>query len=330
MVAVAGFVDYENPVSFITGAHASFGEYMADVHPLRSEQDAENYVDRLIAFGSQVADLVDRLESARTTGIVPAQRSLDIARFQIGAAIGNGDVGAHPLVADFRARVAALPGEARQWAAGVGGKAEASVDGLVIPALEDLDDAVRRIDGRSDQFPGVGNIDGGDEYYSAVLRHHLSIDLTPEEVHELGLEQVARLTDELTVVLDALGYEASTDFGRAMRRAASDAGALPTTNQTERAVVLERTLDTVERATEVFSGMFTVRPETALDVVRPRPGREGGSGAYYRPPPIDGSRARGLLPVAWWKRVWRAHHGHHHLSRGDPRPSFPDVGAKSA
>ncbi len=65
---------------------------------------------------------------------------------------------------------------------------------------------------------------------------------------------------------------------------------MPTTSESQRAAVLERTQDTVAEAARTFESLFAVKPAAELQVVRPRPGREGGSGAYYRSPPLDGSR----------------------------------------
>ncbi|MCP4967309.1 MAG: DUF885 domain-containing protein [bacterium] len=291
VVTMSTFAEYANPVNFITGAHTSFGEYMADVHPIADETDAENYVSRLLAYPGQIRDLTERLEDSSKSGIVPTDRSLDIARFQISAAVGSGDAETHPLVTDLIERVAAIPGENRSWAAGIGAKAEATVDDLILPALADLDDAVRRLDGRSDQTPGVAALAGGDAYYEAVLRHHLSIDMTPAQVHALGLAEVDRVVAELTERLSSMGYDTQNGFAGAVRTAAGDAGTMPTTSASERAAVLERTTNTVANASEVFEAMFTVSPVDELQVIRPRPGREGGSGAYYRPPPIDGSRS---------------------------------------
>jgi len=289
-VTMAAFTQYENPVNYITGAHTNFAEFMADVHPIQSEQDAEDYVDRLIAFPTQIEDLVDRLRESEDSGIVPAETSLAIARWQIQNAIGTGDGASHPLVTDFQERVEALPDENPTWAAGVGARAAAVVEDLIVPALEDLDDAVRKLDGRSNAKAGMAYVPGGDEYYAAVLRHFITIDMTPEEVHQVGLDQVDRIVAELTAELDTLGYDASGNFALAMRQVASDAGSMPTTTAAERDLVLQRTIATIEKAGEVLAEQFTVRPVTELDVVRPRPGREGGSGAYYRSPPIDGSR----------------------------------------
>jgi uncharacterized protein (DUF885 family) len=289
-VTMARFAQYENPVNYITGAPANFAEFMADVHPIQSEQDAEDYVERLIAFPKQVQDLIDRIGEAEESGIVPAATSLSIARWQIQNAMGAGDGASNLLVTDFQDRVEALPDENPAWAAGIGARAAAVVEDLIVPALDDLDNAVRRLDGRSNAESGMTYVPGGDEYYAAVLRHFLTIDMTPEEVHQVGLGQVDRIVAELTTELDMAGYDASGNFALAMRQVAADAGSMPTTTGTERDLVLQRTITTLEKAADVFDEEFTVRPVTELDVVRPRPGREGGSGAYYRSPPIDGSR----------------------------------------
>ena len=234
-------------------------------------------------------ELIDAVEQLEESGLVPSERSLGIARWQIGAFIGDGNAEAHPLVVDFKDRIAALNGEDHTWAAGIGARAEAAVRNL-FPVMEELDRAAALIDGRSDETPGVTYLPGGDEYYAAVLQHYLSIDMTPQEVHEVGLEQVARLRVELTGVLSDLGYDVEQSFAQAIRQAASDAGAMPTTNEPERAAVLERSQETVAEAARAFDSSFTVKPSAELLVVRPRPGREGGSGAYYRSPSLDGSR----------------------------------------
>ncbi|MDJ0923153.1 MAG: DUF885 domain-containing protein [Acidimicrobiia bacterium] len=289
IVAMHAHSDFENPVNFITGVHSGFPEFMADVHPIEAEQDAEDYVERLLAWRVQLHDLADALYQTAELGIMPTQRSLVIASYQLGGIIADRDAATHPLVMDLEERAGDLAAVDAAWLADVVGRAEAAVEDL-FPVLEDLDEAVNAVGGRSDRTPGVSNLPGGDEYYAAVLRHHLSIDLPPELVHERGLQEVDRLMGELTVELGQLGYDAESDFGRAMLQVAGDAGAMPTTNESQRAAVLEHTAETVARAEEVFADMFSVKPEADIEVVRPRPGREGGVGAYYRSPPMDGSR----------------------------------------
>ena len=286
---MAEYAEYDSPVNFITGALTNFGEFMADVHPILTEDDAEAYVDRVNAFAWQVGQMIDALEASADRGIVPTDRSIEIALFQIGVAIGNGDAEQHPLVTDIATRVEAIPDTSRAWAGGIVANARAAVGGPVTRSLVRLAQTVQGLDGRSDREPGVWALPGGADYYGAVLRHHLTIDVSPDEVHDRGLAEVERVTTELALALDDLGYTASDDFAGAMLRAAADGGALPTRSEAERAAVLDANSGLVEEAETVFRHMFSVRPDTPLDVVRPRPGREG-TGAYYRPPPVDGSR----------------------------------------
>ncbi len=289
IVTMTGYAPFENPVNYITGVHAGFPEFMADVHPISSEQDAEDYVARLIGFRAQVMDLIEAVEQLGESGLVPSERSLGIARWQIGNFLGGGSAATHPLVVDLKDRVAGLEEVDGESAAAIGARAEIAV-GDLFPVMADLDAAVGRLDGLPDQAPGLTHLPGGDEYYAAVLRHHLGISLSPQEVHEDGLEQVERLRVEMARLLSELGYNVEQGLAAAMRQAASDAGAMPTTSESQRAAVFERTQDTVAEAARAFESLFTVKPAAELQVVRPRPGREGGSGAYYRSPPLDGSR----------------------------------------
>jgi uncharacterized protein (DUF885 family) len=289
-IVLSTFPLHDYPVSFITGAPANFIEFMTDVHPITTEADVKDYVRRLGAFGKQIDQLIAGLEERADAGMVPPQRSLDIARFQIDAAIGHGDAATHELVTDLEARVTALKDIEPAAAKGYVARAEAAVRGMVMPAFERLDRAIRSLDGRSDAESGVWAMPDGDAYYEAILRHHTSLDISPGAVHDLGLAEVERVRSELTAALSELGYEAENDFGAAVRAAAGDAGSYPTTSEQERADVFAEAVELIAAADTALAPQFGLRPSADLVVARPREGREGGAGAYYRPPPIDASR----------------------------------------
>jgi len=58
---------------------------------------------------------------------------------------------------------------------------------------------------------GISEISGGREYYRALVRYHTSLDLTPEEVHQTGLDEVARIRAEMDGVIARTGFEGSFD-----------------------------------------------------------------------------------------------------------------------
>lgn len=290
IVAVSGFPLHDYPVSFITGAPANFIEFMTDVHPIRNESDVEDYVLRLIAFGRQADQLIAAIERRREEGLLPPQRSLEIARFQIGAAIGRGDAGSHPLVTDLQTRVLPLKEIDAAAARGHIARAEAAVRGIVIPAFERLDLTIQGLDGRPESESGVWAMPNGDAYYDTILRHHLSLDISPEAVHEIGLGEVERVVADLASALNAMGYNVDGDLAAALAAARTDAGVYPTTSEPERAEVFASAVALSSSAQAAMSSQFGLRPTADLVVARPREGREGGSGAYYRPPPLDASR----------------------------------------
>ena len=102
---------------------------------------------------------------------------------------------------------------------------------------------------------------------------------------------VERLTGELAVALVGLGYDVETaGLSSATDEAIANGGGFPLETDADRRDMLDRAQTAISAATDELSGLFTVFPSTPIEVVRPRPGREGGSGAYYSPPPMDGSR----------------------------------------
>jgi uncharacterized protein (DUF885 family) len=261
---------------------------MSDIHPIETVVDAVGYIDRLNASKVQMEQVAEALRRSSDRGIIPTQIGVDIASWQIN----NQLTGAanHPLVTDFVSRLESA-GLDQSAISDLETQAVSAVRDAVIPGYESLRDAVNELEPRSDTVPGVNNLPKGADYYSAILRHYVSTDITPDEAHDLGLTQVDRLRGEVTDALEASGYDvADLGFAAAVRAAANDAGSTALNTDADRAEFLDATRILIERQIETFAPMFESFPSTPFEVVRPRPGREGGSGAYYNAPPLDGSR----------------------------------------
>jgi len=115
--------------------------------------------------------------------------------------------------------------------------------------------------------------------------------LTPDEVHRIGVEQVDRLRRELTDALTAAGFDVETlGFAGAIDVARSASPSIPLESDDDRNAMLSSTQDFIAQAESAFTAMFTTAPSSPIEVQRPRPGRESGVGAYYRPPPAFGER----------------------------------------
>ena len=288
IATMADWADHEYVLNFITGPHANFPEFMADVHPLGSIADAEAYSTRLEAAAEQLGQVAEAFERSEEAGVLATRRGLEIAQWQLGQAVVPAE--RHQLVTDFADRLAdmVLPEDQRDRLVRT---AEDTVRSSVLPAYEEL---IRVADGaatRSDTEPGVLHHPAGGDYYAAALRHHLTSSLTPDEVHELGLAQVERVQHQLSEALGEAGFDvAQLGFTGAIGAASAAMPAVPLRSDEDRSGVLQGTEEFIAGTADAFGEMFTALPSAPIEVQRPRPGREGAAGAYYRPPPMSGER----------------------------------------
>jgi uncharacterized protein (DUF885 family) len=116
------------------------------------------------------------------------------------------------------------------------------------------------------------------------LRDQTSTDLTPDEIHELGLAEVARIQAEMSQVFDELGYPRDGDIGRLLERAYQEAGFYNIQTQQAKEELIETyeaLLDEIDRRVDA---VFDIRPQAEVAVVG------GLMGGYYVPGALDGSR----------------------------------------
>lgn len=289
LIDLGRFSAYEYGVDFITGAHTTLPEFMADVHPVDTMAGAEAYVARLAAAGDQMRQVAQAVRLSTTAGVVPTGRTASIVRWQIEDVLRPPDD--HPLVVDFVERLEASGTFSADQIARLRSDAIGAIARDLLPGYASLLETVESAPTRGDADAGVGSLPAGRSYYAAALRHFASLDVDPDDVHRLGLDHVARLEVELTAALEDLGYDVSASgFAAAVRASTRDAGSFALVDDAARRDTLALAEADIQRASQLLAGLFDRHPAAELEVVRPRPGRESGSGAYYRAPPADGSR----------------------------------------
>ena len=289
IVTMHDLADHDYALNFITGAHANLPEFLADVHPLDDLADAEAFVSRLEASGEQLASVADNLARSEAAGNLPTERGLGIASWQLGSQTFSAPN--HPIRADLAERLAALDLDEADEAR-ILRDAESAIANALVPGYEALQRAVAAAEARSDGAPGVLHHPDGAAYYEAVLAHHLSLPLTPAEVHEIGLAEVERLVAELTTAMEAEGVDvAALGFADSIATVSAAAPVVALRSDADREALLAETEAFVAETSATFEDLFTTLPSSALEVQRPRPSREGAGGAYYRPPATDGSRS---------------------------------------
>jgi len=214
--------------------------------------------------------------------IASAEAQLAGAPFQPGAEPGA-------LLADFRQKVGALDLPPAEEAALVA-RAEAALTDGYRPALERYVAALRRMETEADERAGSWKLPGGEAFYAAQV--HLFTtrdDLTPAEIHQTGLEEVARIQGEMREIMAEVGFEGSLqDFFAFVRT--DPQFYLPDTPEGRQAY-LDESARLIDAVMEVAPQYFDRLPRAALEVRAVEPYREAtATGAFYNQPALDGSR----------------------------------------
>ncbi|TDQ04315.1 DUF885 domain-containing protein [Labedaea rhizosphaerae] len=150
--------------------------------------------------------------------------------------------------------------------------------------------------GRDDDHPGLCHLEGGQEVYAALARMHTTTALTPRELHDIGLDVIAKLDEEYREIGGReFGLHTAAEVQERLR---TD----PAMRWRDADELLTSARAAVVRATEAAKQWFKRVPKAEC-VVEPVPEADGpvASGAYYYPPALDGSK-----PGTFFANTYRA------------------------
>src|SRR4029079_10250701 len=160
-------------------------------------------------------------------------------------------------------------------------RVESAITSKVYPAYQKLIDYSREILPKTTTDDGVWKLPDGDAFYAYKLHENTTTTLKPDEVHELGLREVARIEGEMRAILDANGF-AGQPIGEAMDKLTKDPRFLYPNDDKGRADALAEYTNLIAQATERSSKqLFLTTPHAKIEVRRvPELQKETAPGAY--------------------------------------------------
>jgi uncharacterized protein (DUF885 family) len=283
------FLLYDYPLNQLDGIQVELPDFMLNVHPMNDARDAEDYVARLALFGKAIDQTIEGVRLRTTHGIVPPRFVVDRVRQQVET-FRQGGPDANVLVTGFAARldkVASLSPEAR---AALVAAARRQVEETVLPAWSRIAACLDELAPLATAEVGAWKHPDGARYYAWALRYHTTTDKSADEIHELGLREVGRIHGELREILRGLGIDA-TDLGATLRALQRDERFLYPDTDAGRAQVLADYQAILDDAAPRLPALFGRLPKAPVRVERvPAFKEKGAPGAYYMPPPLDGSK----------------------------------------
>ena len=273
------FMYYDYPATYfpITSVPLVLVSFFTDIHPLQDRQDAQDYLTRLGLVDEKLAQLMEGLQIREQAGIIPPRFALQWALPGLNE-IAQAPAQYTPFYTSFAGRLDQVAGLSAEEKLALLAEAKTVIEETVLPAYQEVADYVATLQAKAPQAVGVGTLPEGEAYYAYALRHHTTTDLTPSEIHALGLQEVARLQGELREAFDALGYPQDASMNELFRQAAADGGSVAGPQ------VLATYTELIEAAQANLAPAFDLQPRAEVIVV----GDEYGG--FYVPGAVDGSR----------------------------------------
>jgi len=277
----ARFYPYNpQPISQIDGIHITFPQLVAQT-PFNHAPDYRHYLARLQALPKQIDGIIEQLQYGIKTGWVAPAVTTQVIPDQLKKLIATIDEG--PLAAPFKTMPASISQPERDALIHSGMRA---LHQQVRPAFRKLEAFIR-----NQYLPAcrtsiaASKLPAGPAYYAQAVKDSTTTAMSPQEIHELGLREVARIQNAIKTIMKDTGFVG--DFAAFTKFLNTD----PQFYYTDRDNLLTGYRDIVKRANAQLPKFFAALPRSPVDV---KPvsdvGAEHQTSAYYEPGTPDGSR----------------------------------------
>ena len=280
----------------MNGLQSRIPAFLINTHRVETVADAEAYVSRLQGVAERVDQAIAMATESERRGILPPKFVFpyvvsDARNVITGAPFSGatqGAAGDSPLWADFKAKVGALQTDdatrARLLTAG-----EGALQRSVLPAYQRIIAYAEGAERRAGTDDGVWRLPDGARYYDHLLAGYTTTTMTAEQIHAVGLAEVARIEGEMRAIMQQVGFKGSLpEFFEAVRK--DPRFYYPDTPEGKAAYLAEATR-VIDDMRARLPQLFRTLPKASMIVKAVEPFRERSAGkAFYSSPSADGKR----------------------------------------
>jgi len=273
-------------------AHTQVPSFLINIHSVKSEDDAKAYIGRLNNVATYFDQVIAQMKIREELGVFPPawayDQMIDASKNVVSGAPFDDSETPSTLWEDFQNKVSALDIEAPKKEALLN-EAKAALIDSVQPSYNKFIDALAHQQTLTPEGDGVWRLPDGDKWYQNRLNWFTTTDLTAEEVHQIGLDNVERIHNAMREIMQKVGFEGTLqEFFVFMRE--DDQFYLPSTDA-GRQQYLDDAKKAIDDMREAIPEYFGILPEAPMIVKRVEAFREQSAGkAFYQSPAQDGSR----------------------------------------
>jgi uncharacterized protein (DUF885 family) len=275
----------------MSGPHTYLPTFMVNFHAVNSVEDARAYVARLQETNRYLGQFKTRAEDQAARGVLLPQFVYDKLITASKNIISGGpfeNTPDSPVLADFKVKVGKLNLNEGDRAALVE-QAEDALLGSFRPGYEGLIAMFEAHQAMTNDQDGAWKLPNGADYYNTRLNYYTTTELSADEIHDIGLAEVARIQDEMRGIMKQVGFEADLKAFYAFLR--TDPQFTYSNDDEGRAKYMSEATKIINEMRAVLNDLFITKPKANFVVKRVEPFREASSfGAFYDRPAADGSR----------------------------------------
>ncbi|MFT5038296.1 MAG: hypothetical protein ACI94L_000863 [Flavobacteriaceae bacterium] len=275
-------------VNQISGVMVSTPQFLTDTHIIKDEKSFERYISRLKEFARVIAEVKIRVLDDRDNRVVPPD--FIIKKALIGMRLFTElETAKNPLIATLPERLSKIDRLTDARKAELSEQAFRVVDSQILPQYAEMISVFEELLTISNHDAGIWRLRDGEALYRAALRSNNSTTLSANEIHEIGLSEVARIEIEMQAIMEAEGFVDGTIVSRIRQLMELPEHNFPNTDEgrTQQIVYLNQINNQV--MSQITDYFITIPPQP-LEILRvPEYAQDSAPGGYYRPPAFDGS-----------------------------------------
>ena len=277
------------PFNQISGNHLNLVEFMTDTHPVRNYREASDYIKRVRLIDESMKSDLLWLEEQKKLGIFAPQFVFDHVIRQLNELLSYTD-DENPLMQVFIRKVSELEISPEKKEA-LFDELSAVIKSDVKPGYELILQFMESNYTNANPHHGAWSQPNGDAYYASRLRSYTTTDYTAEEIHQIGLSEVERISNRMKEIFIMLGYEVNKPIGEMMNDLNENPEFLYADTPDRKEIVIADYNQMVKEAEEDVRPYFERFPISPVEVrAVPEYSEKTAAGGYYQAPSLDGSR----------------------------------------
>jgi len=282
---------HNHPVNQLFGVQSELPNLLAQIQQVNDATDAGHYIARIGEFPRAIDQVIDSVKLRESKNIIPPKFTVEKVVEQIKGFIALGVKG-NPIAVGFKEKLDKIPADKMDAAArsDLTSRVEQGVEKQVIPAYQKLLVQMESLRAKATRNDGVWALPDGDKFYQYTVESQTTTTLKATDIYETGLSEVARIGADMDAILTATGFTKGSRAERMQTMAKSPSQVYADSDE-GRVQILKDYQAIIDEITKGLDTYFITKPKALVEVKRvPVFTEKTAPGAYYSPPPLDGSR----------------------------------------